>query len=72
MVLSSSSDGDIEAQRPTSPLSMRSKNRMSNLFSRVQPQSPSGPVVPVISFYPSQKPKDRKKPVLTMRYVSQV
>jgi CCR4-NOT transcriptional complex subunit CAF120 len=69
MVLSSSSDGDIVAQRPNSPLSMRSKNRMSNLFSRVQPQAPPGPAVPVISFY--QKPKDRK-PLLTMRYVSQV
>ncbi|KAF8532202.1 hypothetical protein JB92DRAFT_3104305 [Gautieria morchelliformis] len=74
MVLSSSTEGDSATNRPNSPLSQRSKSRMSSLFARAQTQPPSPPApaaVPVISFYPSQKSKDRKKPILTMRYVSQ-
>ena len=71
MVISSSTDGDIAANRPNSPLSHRSRSRMSNLFTRAQASPPTGPAVSVISFYPS-KSKDRKKPLLTMRYVTQV
>ncbi|KAF8575161.1 hypothetical protein K439DRAFT_764625 [Ramaria rubella] len=72
MVLSSATDPSASAiPRPTSPLTSRSKGRVSNLFSRSQSPPPVGPSVPVISFYASQRPKDRKKALLTMRYVTQ-
>lgn len=49
------------------------KNRMSNLFSR--PHSPPHGSLPPksrLEVYPSNKGKDRKKPILTMTDVSQV
>lgn len=63
------------AYRSTSPvMSARSKHRVSNLFSRGHQNDTqtTGPAVPVISFYASPKPKDRKRPLLTLRDVTQV
>ncbi|KAF8515417.1 hypothetical protein BU17DRAFT_9547, partial [Hysterangium stoloniferum] len=75
MVLSLTSE--VPTDRPTSQVSTRTKNRMSNLFRTSSIAEgpltipPPGSNVPVISFYASQKPKDRKRPLLTLRYVSQ-
>lgn len=47
------------------------KKRMSNLFSRDTSPHRSGPQSPSILMYPSPKPKDKKKPMLTLNNVSQ-
>jgi len=48
------------------------KNRMSNLFSReTNASNPLPPPKPLISMFMSPKPKDRKKPLLTVHGVSQ-
>lgn len=48
------------------------KKRMSNLFSRDQsPPRPTGPSKPIITMYGGQKPKDKKKPLLSFRDVTQ-
>ncbi|KIJ52593.1 hypothetical protein M422DRAFT_776209 [Sphaerobolus stellatus SS14] len=76
MILQMQPDTSANDNRPVSPVvSVKSKNRMSTLFTRSNSTAsiaaPAGPLVPVISFYQSQKLKDRKKPVLSMRYISQ-
>lgn len=60
-------------ERPSSAgSSPQRKKRMSSLFSRDHspPRSPL-PDKPMISMYASQKPKDRKKPMLSMSTVTQ-
>jgi CCR4-NOT transcriptional complex subunit CAF120 len=47
------------------------KKRMSNLFNRTSSPSRNAPTKPVISMFLSPKPKDRKKPLLTMSDISQ-
>lgn len=48
------------------------RKRMSSLFSRDQiPQGPTGPVKPIITMYAGPKPKERKKPLLSFRDVTQ-
>ncbi|KAF9804479.1 hypothetical protein IEO21_09380 [Rhodonia placenta] len=63
-----------QSHRPGSPGSPGSSNgtrmkRMSNLFSRER--SPPRPVKPIIQFLASPKSKDRKKPILTLRDITQ-
>ena len=59
------------SSRPESPSEPR-KRRMSNLFSREKnPAHPTPPSRPTIQLFPSPKPKDKKKPLLTMHAVSQ-
>ncbi|KAK2463437.1 hypothetical protein APHAL10511_004523 [Amanita phalloides] len=72
MVVQARPDGD----RPTSagfdsPSSAPRKRRVSSLFSRDYSPSRTGFSKPVIAFYSSQKPRDKKKPLLTMQNVSQ-
>ena len=63
--------------------SMKSKNRMSTLFNRNSHEHSSsitslnnpadgGPRPAYLALFSSQKPRDRKKPVLTLSAVSQV
>ncbi|THV07320.1 hypothetical protein K435DRAFT_959906 [Dendrothele bispora CBS 962.96] len=81
MVISTGSDGaPDELGRVTSnggaphqtggrPNTMK---RMSNLFGRDHsPQRNAGPSKPMITMYAGQKPRDRKKPILTMSDVTQ-
>ncbi|KAI0635974.1 hypothetical protein C8Q77DRAFT_1155712 [Trametes polyzona] len=57
--------------RPESPTAPR-KRRMSHLFSREKSPTRSHlPSRPMIQLFPSSRPKDRKKALLTMRSVSQ-
>ncbi|EPQ52802.1 hypothetical protein GLOTRDRAFT_140423 [Gloeophyllum trabeum ATCC 11539] len=53
--------------RPESPNAPR-KKRMSNLFSREHSPHPE---IPLISLHSSPKPKDKKRPALTMQAVTQ-
>ncbi|KAI9512071.1 hypothetical protein F5148DRAFT_1165993 [Russula earlei] len=58
--------------KPTSPPpEPQHKRRISSLFGRDNNQSQAPPTAPLLVFYPSPKPKDRKKPFLTLRNVSQ-
>ncbi|KXN80890.1 hypothetical protein AN958_06934 [Leucoagaricus sp. SymC.cos] len=67
--------GDPEANAPNgsaSPAQMPKKKRMSNLFSREQsPQRLLVPAKPVITMYAGQKPKERKKVLLSFRDITQ-
>ncbi|KAF9007597.1 hypothetical protein BDQ17DRAFT_1324157 [Cyathus striatus] len=47
------------------------KKRMSNLFSRDHSPTRTLPQKATVAFYASQKPKDKKKPLMTMRDVTQ-
>lgn len=72
MVLQSSNDGSTE-DSPGLP----KRNRMSSLFGRATHQHQDSNVSvgggkSLISLYLSQKPKDRKRPVLMMENVTQV
>ena len=59
------------SSRPESPNEPR-KRRISALFSREKaPDQPAAPARPMIHLFTSQKPKDKKRPLLTMRAVSQ-
>ena len=73
VVQSGSSDGIMEKQseRPASPTQPKKARRMSALFSR--PHSPISPtpIKPTLSFYISQKIKDKRKAILTVRDVTQ-
>jgi CCR4-NOT transcriptional complex subunit CAF120 len=79
MVVSASTDG---TQRPDSPPSgtgtvgglrspntLTKKKRMSTLFSR--DSAPTASSKPQILMFASQKPKDKKKPLLTLSHVTQ-
>ena len=55
---------------PESPNAPR-KRRMSHLFSRDKTPAQPIPTRPMIQLFLSSKPKDKKKPLLTMRGVSQ-
>ncbi|KAH9959584.1 hypothetical protein BC827DRAFT_1212394 [Russula dissimulans] len=60
--------------RPGSPPEpQQHRRRISSLFGRdnSSSQSQSSPTGPLVSFYLSAKPKDRKKPFLTLRDVTQ-
>ncbi len=58
-------------ERPESPTAPR-KKRMSALFSRDKhPGQPNLPSRPMIQIFPSNRPKDKKKALLTIRSVSQ-
>ncbi|THH30016.1 hypothetical protein EUX98_g4168 [Antrodiella citrinella] len=58
--------------RPTSPNTPK-KNRLSQLFSREQspPRSSATPSRPLVQVFASQKPKDKKKALLTFKDVAQ-
>ena len=60
----------IGHDRSDSPTMMR-KRRMSNIFSREKAPASNLPARPMIQVFASSKPKDKKKPLLTMRSVSQ-
>lgn len=63
--------GDKEGvERPASPSQSR-KRRVSNIFSRDHDASKAPQAAPLLALYASQKPKDRKRPLLSMRAVSQ-
>ena len=66
--------GSISEQghdRPESPNAPR-KKRMSNLFSRDKnPGQPNLPARPMIQIFSSNRPRDKKKALLTIRSVSQ-
>ncbi|KAG5651366.1 hypothetical protein H0H81_008935 [Sphagnurus paluster] len=49
------------------------KKRMSNLFSRdnSSPHQSAAPMKPIVLMYASPKPKDKKKPLLTLKDVTQ-
>lgn len=52
--------------------SVPKKKRMSNLFSRDQsPPRPTGPEKPTITMYGGPKPKEKKKPWLSLRDITQ-
>ncbi|KAF8896461.1 hypothetical protein BD779DRAFT_1496046 [Infundibulicybe gibba] len=83
MAVSAGAENPLLGERPGSQNSGRvgstptppvpKKKRMSNLFSRDQaPAGSAAPQKPVISFYPTQKIKDRRRPLLTVTSVSQV
>lgn len=60
-----------EAPGPNGPNTIK-KKRMSHLFSRdTNASNISGPTKPLVSMYLSPKPKDRKKPLLTIHSVIQ-
>ncbi|KAL1949526.1 hypothetical protein VTO73DRAFT_8407 [Trametes versicolor] len=62
------SAGHDRSESPTAPR----KKRMSHLFSRDKSPTRSHlPARPMIQLFPSPKPKDKKKSLLTMRSVSQ-
>lgn len=67
------SPGSDVAPNGSSPSAQFTKRkRMSSLFSRDQsPQGPAGPVKPIITMYSGQKPKEKKKPLLSFRDVAQ-
>ncbi|KAF8638252.1 hypothetical protein AX17_002274 [Amanita inopinata Kibby_2008] len=78
MVIQAGSGEATHNERPSSggsssPINtLTKKRRMSNLFSRDHsPSAAAGPAKSVISMYISQKPKDRKKALLTMQDVTQ-
>nr|GAT46567.1 predicted protein [Mycena chlorophos] len=57
---------------PQPPDAARSKRRMSNIFSKDHAVSDIPlPPRPIIAIYPGPKPKERKKPLLTIHNVSQ-
>jgi CCR4-NOT transcriptional complex subunit CAF120 len=63
---------DVPPNGSGSQTQMTRKKRMSNLFSRDQsPPRSTGPVKPAITMYAGQKPKERKKPLLSFRDVAQ-
>ncbi|KAH9846672.1 hypothetical protein C2E23DRAFT_898508 [Lenzites betulinus] len=63
-----SSVGHDRSESPTAPR----KRRMSHLFAREKSPTRSHlPARPMIQLYPSGKPKDKRKSLLTMRSVSQ-
>ncbi|KAI0001474.1 hypothetical protein BJV74DRAFT_818881 [Russula compacta] len=71
-VMSGSSNKEVPGgpPRPGTPPEPQHRRRISSLFGRDnnQPQLPSAPLV---AFYLSPKPKDRKKPFVTLRDVTQ-
>ena len=72
MVVQAGADGERPASTnfDNTPGVLR-KRRVSDLFSRDNSPSHAGPARPVVAFYVSQKPKDRKKPLLTLQSVTQ-
>lgn len=69
--VSSVSSADQQAQSPGLP-GLPKKKRMSNLFSRERsPPVNAGPAKPILQMFLSQKPKERRKPLLTMTNVTQ-
>ena len=71
MVVTKGSDGEVNSISEKQPIA-RGKKRMSSLFSRDPgPLSPSLPARPILSFYISPRPKDKKEPLLTMRDITQ-
>jgi CCR4-NOT transcriptional complex subunit CAF120 len=83
MIVSASTDGSPRPDSPPSgtavagglrsPHTLTKKKRMSTLFSRdsAANQAPAAPSKPQILMFASQKPKDRKKPLLTLHRVTQ-
>ena len=72
MIVQAGTDGE----RPTSgaldsSTGVLRKRRVSSLFSRDHSPSRSGPARAVVAFCLSQKPKDKKRPVLTLQDVTQ-
>ncbi|KAI0303795.1 hypothetical protein B0F90DRAFT_1326973 [Multifurca ochricompacta] len=57
--------------RPGSPHEPQRKRRISSLFGRDDSQPQSLSARPLVSFFISPKPKDRKKPFLTLQDVKQ-
>jgi CCR4-NOT transcriptional complex subunit CAF120 len=84
MIVTAGSEGVVQADRPSSsgepgggtlsPSNTLKKKRMSSLFSRdfTAIQQHAAPSKPSISMYASNKPKDKKKPLLTVHSVTQV
>ena len=58
-------------QPGTPPEPPQHKRRISSLFGRDNSQSQPPSAQPIIAFYTSPKPKDRRRPFLTMRDVTQ-
>ena len=56
--------------RPGTPPEPQHRRRISSLFGRDNNQPPL-PSAPLVAFYLSPKPKDRKKPFVTLRDVTQ-
>jgi len=71
MVVQAGTDGE----RPTSGVFDNSpgvlKKKRVSLFSRDLSPSHAGPARPVVAFYFSNKPKDKKRPLLTLQNVTQ-
>ena len=69
-------DGSAGGARAASPPalshSLTKKKRISALFLHPTTSRHSGSTKPIISVYASQKPRDRKKPLLTLKHVTQV
>ncbi|KAI9461676.1 hypothetical protein BJY52DRAFT_1203440 [Lactarius psammicola] len=66
-----SPEGSAGPPRPGSPHEPQRKRRISSLFGREENQSQPLSNRPVVAFYLSPKPKDRKKPFLTFQDVTQ-
>lgn len=62
------------ALSPSTPNTLTKKKRMSTLFSwdSTSSQHPTASLKPSITMYASNKPKDKKKPLLTVHNVTQV
>ncbi|TFK70340.1 hypothetical protein BDN72DRAFT_877898 [Pluteus cervinus] len=69
---SNTSHASLTGGAPAPAQSMPKKRRISSYFSREpEPGPPGGPAKPEIIMYNGPKPKDKKKPVLTMKSVTQ-
>ena len=64
-------EGDAAGPTAAAAQATMKKNRMSNLFSRETNGSNPLPVKSLISMFTSPKPKDRKKPLLTVYGITQ-
>jgi CCR4-NOT transcriptional complex subunit CAF120 len=73
MVVSSPAPQDVPGSPPATKSTHESlrKRRISTLFGREEVRSPSISGVPVVAFYISPRPKDKKKPFLTLQVATQ-
>jgi CCR4-NOT transcriptional complex subunit CAF120 len=73
MVVSSAAPQDVPGSPPATKSTHESlrKRRISTLFGREEVRSTSISSVPVVTFYVSPRPKDKKKPFLTLQVATQ-
>jgi CCR4-NOT transcriptional complex subunit CAF120 len=73
MVVSSGPSQDVPGgpAQPGSLHESQRKKRISTLFGREETQSLSISGIPAVAFYLSSKPKDKKKPFLTLQVATQ-